>query len=319
VANACTPPEDSGKADLPMTFLCPRFMLFSPEMETAAHDDTEFYNWGNSVEPPFVYGVVGHDTDTSGLDQGLQSTCCQCYQLVFTYPEPGSPQPPALPIPRPMIVQSFNTAAGGPNNFDIFMGAGGYGAFNACFDDPSFGGTSHFGHFMYDGFPNQYPNQGGIKPMNLEECKHNGGVTMEKLSSPACQDKIEALCNQAQVAQSSRVTETTRQSCIRSNQATSFYHQNWQVLAKRVECPENLTRVTGCRLVPSGLPEPDPNVRTAADADTTWGGGYTTTTMQDCCKPSCAWADWVDGRGLNPEGAWGSFYSCDINGEPITE
>jgi hypothetical protein len=32
------------------------------------------------------------------------------------------------------------------------------------------------------------------------------------------------------------------------------YHQNWAVYSKRAECPENLTRVTGCKLAAeSGL------------------------------------------------------------------
>src|SRR5262249_11251970 len=101
-----------------------------------------------------------------GWDVG-SSSCCQCYQLIFENPEPGSPQPPALPIPKPMIVQSFNTAAGGGKNFDIYT-------------------------------------------------------------------------------------------------------------------------------------------------------GYTTTTMQDCCKPSCAWQNQVGGAGLTVVDKWTSFYSCDQNGVPIT-
>jgi hypothetical protein len=40
--------------------------------------------------------------------------------------------------------------------------------------------------------------------------------------------------------------------------------------------------------------------------------------MQDCCKPSCAWANQVEGAGLTPVGKWGAFYSCDQNGVPIT-
>jgi hypothetical protein len=310
VANACSPPEDPQKASLPMTFACPRFMMYSDEMAQAARDD-----WG--ADAPFVYGVVGHDADQGGLDTG-SSSCCQCYQLVFERPEPGSAQPPALPIPRPMIVQSFNTAAGGGKNFDIFMGAGGFGAFNACVPGSYPGtATTNFGHFMYSAFPSEYPTNGGIKAINIPECKVNGAVTEASMQSAACQDKINSLCNNTAAA-SSAVAAATKTSCTETNAFSGFYHQNWQVRAKRIECPVNLTRVTGCRLQPQGLPTANPDAKTAATADSTVKTGYTTTTMQDCCKPSCAWADQVGGAGLKTVDKWTSFYSCDQNGAPIT-
>jgi hypothetical protein len=310
VANACSPPEDPQKSTLPMTFACPRFMEYSDEMTQAAKDD-----WG--ANPAFVYGVVGHDADAGGLDVG-SSSCCQCYQLIFETPEPGSAQPPSLPIPKSMIVQSFNTAAGGGKNFDIYMGAGGFGAFNACVPGSYSGtATTTFGHFMYASFPSDYPGQGGIKAINIPECKVNGGVTATSLQSAACQSKIAQLCNTA-AAGSATVTAETKASCIQTNSFTGFYHQNWQVRAKRVECPTALTRVTGCRLQPQGLPAANPSAQTAATADSTFKTGYTTTTMQDCCKPSCAWSDQVGGAGLKTVDKWSSFYSCDQNGAPIT-
>lgn len=54
-------------------------------------------------------------------------------------------------------------------------------------------------------------------------------------------------------------------------------------------------------------------------AEGTFRGGYHTTTMQDCCKPTCAWADWTEKYDLPVDGEWNSFYSCDKNGEPITK
>lgn len=319
VANGCSPPEDPSKSDLKMTFACPRFMLFSEEMTEAARDDAKASGWDHPEDPPFVYGVVGHDAHggVGGLDEGLESTCCQCYQMLFETPEPGSPQPPDLPIPKPMIVQSFNTAAGGPMNFDIFMGAGGYGAFNGCYDDPAFGNTSSFGHFTYTGFPYQFPGSGGIKFINIDECKANGTATTASISSSACQNRIAQLCNQAQ-ADSALTTKNTRQSCILSNHLDSLYHQNWKVRVKRVDCPVNLTRVTGCRLKNAGLSSPDPSIRTVGDADASFKSGYTTTTMQDCCKPTCGWKNWVQDKGLEVDGDWNSFYSCDIDSVPMT-
>ena len=320
VANSCSPPEDGSKANLVKTFICPRFMLFSTEMIQAAKDDARSYGWDEN-DPPFNYGVVGHDPDIGGIDDG-PSSCCQCYQIIYEKPEPSSPQPPDLPYPKPLIVQSFNTAASGPYGFDVFMGAGGYGAFNSCYDDPDFSNTSNFDEFIYDEYPYQNPNSGGISFLRYPElCMDGWPPTIEGIQSAACQEKIRELCNQALVNSSEQITEDTRRSCIQSNQIESLYHQNWDVIVKRVRCPDNLTRVTGCRLIEDDLPLPSPEVQTPADAiaDGSFLSGYHTTTMQDCCKPTCAWSDWTENYGLPVDGEWNSFYSCDKNGLPFTK
>lgn len=323
VANSCSPPEDPSKGNLPKNFICPRFMMFSAAMTQAAKDDAAQYGWGNGTDLPFQYGVVGHDADVGGLDDN-QSSCCQCYQLVFETPEPSSPQFPELPQPKAMVVQSFNTAASGPKGFDIFMGAGGYGAFNSCYDDPAFGNTTNFDEFLYQGFPWQNPGSGGISFLRYPECRGTAWPpTADGLKSTQCKETLQQQCNQAQSV-SAEVTADTRNSCIQTNQLTSLYHQNWKVRAKRVRCPENLTRVTGCRLQEETLPLPLPAVQTPAQAGAngTFTGPndqYHTTTMQDCCMPTCAWSDWVEGRGLKPVEGWKSFYSCDKTGKPRTE
>jgi hypothetical protein len=320
VANSCSPPEDPNKANLPKTFVCPRFMLYSTEMLQAAKDDAVLYGWGDGGDPPFNYGVVGHDPDVGGVDD-VQSSCCQCYQLIYVTPEPSSPQPPDLPYPKPLIVQSFNTAASGPKGFDVFMGAGGYGAFNSCFKDPAFGNTSKFNEFIYDGFPYQNPGSGGISFLRFPECIQGWPPTIQGVLSAACQDKIKQMCDQALVTASVQITEDTKRSCIECNKLTSLYHQNWQIMVKRVRCPDNLTRVTGCRLLEPTLPLPLPAVKTPAEAraNGTFRDGYNTTTMQDCCKPTCAWADWTVGYKLPVDGDWNSFYSCDKVGKPFTK
>jgi hypothetical protein len=291
-------------------------MLFSPEMEAAVKDDTASNGWGDPNDPPFHYAVVGHDPDTAGVDQGLnQGTCCQCYQLVFESGEqPGSDIPP----PKPLIVQSFNTQAGGPKAFDVFMGAGGLGAFNACYDDPAIANTSRGGEFLFDNYPSEADGtfNGGVKPLRYAQCQSNGIVTALSIASQTCQSLIQQQCGQITSNRSQSVTNTARTSCIRSNQAESFYHQNWHVRAKRVECPAALTRVTGCALSPQGLPSADPSVQNVALADSTFQSGYHITSMSDCCKPTCAWTDNVN----EPiEGAFRSFYSCDASGVPITQ
>ncbi len=323
VANSCSPPEDPSKGDLPKNFICPRFMVFSAAMKQAALDDARQYGWGDGADLPFHYGVVGHDADVGGLDDN-ESSCCQCYQLIFETPEPSSPQFPELSQPKAMVVQSFNTAASGPKGFDLFMGAGGYGAFNSCYDDPAFGNTTNFDEFLYDGYPWQNPGSGGISFLRYPVCTGTAWPpTADGLKSSQCREALEQQCNQAQSV-SAQVTADTRNSCIQTNQLESLYHQNWKVRAKRVQCPENLTRVTGCRLQEETLPLPLPAVQTPAQAGangtfTDPSEGYHTTTMQDCCMPTCAWSDWVGGKGLKPVEGWESFYSCDKAGVPRTE
>ena len=44
-----------------------------------------------------------------------------------------------------------------------------------------------------------------------------------------------------------------------------------------------------------------------------------TTTMEDCCRPSCASIDWIEAKGLVADPDYNAFYSCDQRGVPYTE
>jgi hypothetical protein len=309
--NAC----EGTKQGARVNFLCPRFMLFSDEMAQAAIDD------GNAG---LNYAVVGHDVETGGIDGNVTISCCQCYQLVFSLPENvaqvGGNGASAIPIPPPLVVQSFNTSAGGGKNFDVFMGAGGFGAFNAC--DPNASMKSQSGKYLYSQFPTEgEPGGGGVNAATqIASCKNNNQVTTATLSSATCQTDIATACGKFQSSSTAMTNESIR-SCTQSNNPNSYYHLNWQIYAKRVECPAHLTQVTGCKLAPQSLPAVNPAVTTPsqAAADSSFKSGYTITTMQDCCMPTCAWQNNVKGQGLSVVGNYNSFYSCDQNGVPATE
>jgi hypothetical protein len=278
-------------------FMCTRSMAFSPEFKQAAMDD-----W-SSGDPPFVYGVVGHDKDSGGVDGNYNNTCCQCYQLVF-----ASPMDPVtgLPTPKPMIVQAFNTAAGGPKNFDVYMAKGGEGANTA-------GCSAQYSQFPTTG----EPNNGGIRALNFAaQCAVMSKYTEASIAAPMCQDQIATQCMMLQSSSSPSGQSTSQISCIEANQPGNLYHLNWNVLAKRVECPTNLTRVTGCKLVGQGLPQPDPAAKDSASASSGFMTGYTTTTMQDCCRPTCAYAGNVTSSGVSADSSYGAFYTCDKAGNP---
>jgi hypothetical protein len=329
-ANACQE-SAATKGATATAFACPQWMLFSDAMRQAAIDD------GNSA---FNYAVVGHDVDNNGgIDGTDTSSCCQCYQLVFDYPSPNgdrqamlNPDDPTItqsgiPLPPPLIVQSFNTATNGPDDFDVFMAAGGFGGNNGC--DPNASQKDVSGLYFYTTFPADGADNGGVKAANkYTECRttDKNWFTTASLSTPACQAKITTACDQI-VGATTTITNESIYSCIQSNASNSYYHLNWYVHAMKVECPAHLTDITGCKLAPQGLPAVNLNVTTSAQAATNAsfrsnagnGNHFSTTTMQDCCKPSCASQNWVSGKGLKPAGLYNSFYSCDQNGVPYTQ
>jgi hypothetical protein len=336
VINACSE-STTDKPNADVTFMCPRNLLFSPEMEQAVKDDGL---------DGFHYAVVGHDVDKGGIDGQTPSACCQCYQLVYAWPSvandrqvqvnPDNPNPPAsaIPVPAPLIVQAFNTAAT-PQTFDVYMPAGGLGANNACAllknADGSIMTQSRSGQYMYTSYPpDGQPGNGGLKPASLySECKttDKNWVTTATLSSQACVQRTTDACNKI-ASTIPGLTDLSRKNCLKANTIDSFYHLNWSVYAMRVECPEHLTRVTGCRLASQGLPAVKANVKTAADASkdsqflTKTGSTsnmYETTTMEDCCRPSCAAINWISGKGLTPDPDYRAFYSCDVTGKPYTQ
>jgi hypothetical protein len=283
-------------------------MLFSSEMNQAAIDD--------GFEGAFNYAIVGHDPDPSNLDAGLPNSCCQCYQLVFDVPT--YLYLPTITPPPPLIVQSANTAASGALGFDVFMAAGGLGAFNACNAD--LGLANSFGYSQYTAYPSiGQPGAGGVKPgPDSVNCTgQDGGLSDALIADASCQERLEVACNEISAANPVLEAES-RYSCIQSNQAETYYHENWDVYARRVVCPTHLMEVTGCKIPPEpGLPEADPAVQTAAQAQAAgFSSGYHTTTMQDCCMPTCAWANNVQVQTVD---GYNSFYSCLDDGTPVTQ
>ena len=329
-ASACE--NTSSKPNADVEFMCPRNLLFSPEMEQAVIDDGL---------QGFHYAVVGHDPDRGGID-GTAHTCCQCYQLVYAYPSPSNdrqvqlnpdnPNPPAsaIPLPPPLIVQSFNTAAS-PTTFDVYMPAGGMGANNGCF--PVGGTSGGSGKYQYTSYPlDGQPGNGGVKPASLydAECKtpDKHWVTEATLSSSACVARTKAACDKI-ASNIPGLTEEGSTNCLKANTIDTFYHLNWSVYAMKVECPEHLTRVTGCKLATqAGVKAVKKDVKTAAVASKDpdfWSKTantnnlYETTTMEDCCRPTCASYSQISNFGLVTDPQYRSFYNCDVNGVPYTQ
>lgn len=272
VKNGC---ESGGEG-----FICPRFMLFSPEMMKAAADDAKDNSWPAGS---FNYGVATIDG----------KPCCSCWQLAYGTPKTLKA---SVPTPKPLIIQMFNSAADG--NVDVFMGKGGMGVMTqGC---PK----------LYTTYPDTgEPMMGGIRATNLDQCGKG-----DSLSSDTCISTIDTECKKIQAA-SAMLTSTTQNSCIQANRIENLYHENWNLRIREVACPTHLTEVTGC--VPndsSTLPKPDPTVKTASQATGSGWEDKPSTTMEDCCKPSCSWSKKTTGM----KAGWEAMYTCRKDGTPIT-
>jgi hypothetical protein len=214
------------------------------------------------------------------------------------------------------------------------MPAGGLGANNACARLVDSSGNviakSGSGLYMYTSYPaDGQTSQGGVKPASLyQECKTAvSWVTTATLTSAACTQKTADACNKI-ASNIPGLTQQSKSGCLKANTIDTFYHLNWSVYVAKVECPENLTRVTGCKLAPQGLPAVKKDVTTAAQAakdpdfrSKTGGGSnmYETTTMEDCCRPSCSSITWTTQKGLATDPQYRAFYLCNANGVPYTQ
>jgi hypothetical protein len=207
------------------------------------------------------------------------------------------------------------------------------GAQNGCFKMPEASDPAALARkYMYTSYPlDGQPGNGGVKPASLyQECKttDKNWVTEATLTSTACVKRTTDACNKI-VSTIPGLTELGSKGCLKANTIDSFYHLNWAVYAMRVECPEHLTRVTGCRLAKqTGVNPPKKDVKTAAqakaDADfwkktANTSNLYETTTMEDCCRPTCASYSQISGFGLKTDPQYRSFYNCNAAGVPWTQ
>ena len=251
-----------GGGDSNMSWACPHLMLLSPDMQFAAEADG-YGSWA-------VYGVAGI---------GQASDCGKCFQLGITN---GN-----APSKSHFIVQAVNTGSDvSSGQFDILIGAGGFGIYDGCSSDCKSrhcsGGPCNSGQFsgkFDDWTPGGNCYGGGVHDANkCDSLASSQGNFAEKTLVYGCKAAI--------------------------NQG---YHQNFNLKFAQVQCPKSLFHVTGIRTAnDSSLPLPSPSLSLP-------GNGQGTTTM-DCCKPTCAWRQNVVGTDSN----WPSLYVCSRDGMPLT-
>jgi len=246
----------------------------------------------------FAYAVAGSASDNE---------CGKCYQLQLLDAEREW-----RPNFQQLVVQVVNSGFDVMSyQFDIFMGAGGFGYFTACNADcrTNYCQGGACAAAMYTGSFKQWVNAQYNDP-NL--C-YSGGI---KWLDQKNKTELLRLCRGLGKGNST-VMKDTVDSCYRTNMG--LYHQNFvQTRSARVQCPAGLVNVTGVkRLDDRNYPKPNhrmslPNVCKGSREE----GHYCVTTMQDCCKMSCSWSGKIPSQALDATHA--CVKTCDREGRVIT-
>ena len=252
-----------GGGDSNTSWSCPHMMLLSPDMLHAAKADGND-NWA-------LYGVAGI---------GQVSDCGKCYQLEITG---GGSWPVGN---NKYIVQAINTGGDvSSGQFDIFIGAGGFGIFDSCSSDCQYGTVCSGGNC-------NAPQFGG----NFYAWTPDGNCYGGGLHDP---NGCEALVNwKLETFAENTLVYDCKEALYKK------YHQNFNVNFKEVKCPESLVRVTGIK-------HRDEVSLSAAHEELVLDGQGRTTTMMDCCKPTCAWRQNVE-YFTDPN--WPQVFACNKEG-----
>jgi hypothetical protein len=282
-------------------FMCPSFMLGTSEMVAAAKNDG--YDG--------AYGVVTIDA----------LSCGQCVEILNDDPQtyPNAPK---------ITAQIFNSVAA---SVDVYMVGGGLGANNGCSSVagyspmasmynkyPTAANREFVEHLVSIGYPDaasqidsaiQYA--GGLRGgKTYAECVRSGKSPQE--CQPAgngcdggggmCITNATAACPLAFEGTSDFVTQKAMESCLYV--FDHDLHWNRPISYTVVDCPASLTALTG--LVPASTDDSLKGVWAKTN----------TTTMEDCCEPTCS-------RVPEVKGSWKSgfdaIYTCNAVGETYTE
>jgi hypothetical protein len=269
IPSACT-----SNVEGPVGYACPHMLMFSTDMILAAHYD--------NLSNDFHYAIAASHSD---LD------CGKCYQIqiVHTNSEEFLPQ---------LVVQIVNSGNDvRPGQFDLFVGGGGLGLFNACSNDcrtKHCAGGPCAGVGMFDGSFEAWTPGGGCFLGGIRGVDGDNHTTWD-------------MCTQLSASRGYK-DQALFQSCYLSN--VLGYHRNAEYTRSiHIQCPPGLQALTG-------LGRTDENTLPRAsltnDLPIVCKGESSITTFMDCCKPSCSWS----GKGA-PREDQPAVYVCNVFGMPI--
>lgn len=259
-------------------FACPHLLLFSSDLLLAAERD--------GLADYFFYGTAASKSDDD---------CGKCFQVKLMDPQLTWND---TYFDRQLILQITNSGFDVvPGQFDVYMGAGGFGYYTACNQDCQShfcqGGPCALG--MFNSMFDDWTPDGNC---------YGGGLRM--LSDNY--DQVWGLCGKI-IRGNDFKDDVLRQACWYAN--IMFYHQNFfSTDSIQVQCPTSLTKATGLKRsddVSSPFPDRNnkPNIFCRNKNCMT---GY-----QDCCKMSCSW----NSKG-KPDPLLSRVYTCNFNGFPVS-
>lgn len=257
-------------------FACPHLLMFSSDLLLAAERD--------GLGGDFFYGTAATRTDDD---------CGKCFQVNLV----DRPHFNETYMNRQLVLQITNSGFDVvPGQFDIHMGAGGFGHYTACNQDCRSrfcqGGPCAVGMFnsVFDDWtPNGNCYGGGLQMLSTDY------------------DKVWELCGKF-TRGSDYKDDVLQQTCWYAN--IMFFHQNFfSTDSSQVRCPEGLTKATGLkRTDDTNLPLPDVrNKHNIFCRNRNCITGY-----QDCCRMSCSYKN----KG-KPDALLSQVYTCDFNGFPV--
>ena len=209
--------------------------------------------------------------------------------------------------------------------FDVYMGFGGFGAFDGCTNKSS----QQLG--FYGGNAEDWP--GGKSPSAFEsssapgnpDTRYGGALNKDQCSAiahvPGFRGEDKDWINNTDKL---NFGKELIDSCNLAFSDENPYHGNWAVEYKEVECPDNLIKTTGLALKNRSIgvdgKKLSPPSKTLSNNDSVKGF---TSSMMDCCKPSCAWQDIYEKVSCAPnnneiDANWRSLYTVDHDGNRMT-
>jgi len=265
-------------------FICPHMLMFSDDMILASKYDNNF-NF-------FHYAVAGGYSDDE---------CGKCYQIKLLEAEDGD----RLPL-KQLVIQVINSGYDvQKDQWDLLMAGGGFGYYSSCNSDCSsmycLGGpcNDHLYESVFDDWTK-------LKAKNSPYCYSGNDYNLNLKNHTL----VYELCKNL-VRENVRIMDNmTIDSCYRSY--VENYHQNFvRTQYQQVQCPEGLYRLTGLRRQ-DDLRYELPNIQNPLHnkcVGNVQENKFCITTMQDCCKPSCAW----NYKGY-PSKIWPKVDTCDHHG-----
>jgi hypothetical protein len=278
IPSACDPSPASDNAQ-EFAYSCPHLMMFSTDLILAAYFD--------KLDSSFFYAVAASQTD---------GDCGSCYQVKLLG---GQRQDSSF---KQLIVQVVNSGSDvRPGQFDLFIGGGGLGLFNACTDD------CRYKYCQGGPCGTQGMYSGSFDYWNSRGC-YGGGMSFVTNDNNS---DVWEMCKRLSPSGNAYKDATLFQSCYLSN--ILDYHQNFDSSeSTRVQCPHGLSILTGMRRnddVSYPMPHIDNNLNVKCSGS---ASNPCCTHYMDCCKFSCSWP----GKG-DPSHTWNIVDSCDFFGIPI--